>query len=287
MIRHGSLYFIRIGWAMSNSPKRKRRHYGEDTVGVNLLSFFSTSDDKSASNISVDDRGPSSSALPATNIKRSRDYSKYKQVCLLCSSDKNKQERAILSRGGAYQIERHRNALHPDLAITEVTKKVVQADHSSVPESIRRMLRSALAESKLPRQTTLTCTAGSIRTSTQPADVDVPNQDSCTRSEFVTIEKQAFEDKVLQMIEKLNRKVDSLKEGSSTSRAIDLPLPKFDEGMREPYQKMNEWRQVSNIIELVRAIKCLELYPLSNEDRADFADGFRSHPKVRNVLQFI
>lgn len=70
----------------------------------------------------------------STNINEgrgTRDYSKNKRVCLLCakSEDTKLKNRAILSRGGDYQINRHKNSSHPSIPLPEVKSKIVPINH--------------------------------------------------------------------------------------------------------------------------------------------------------------
>ncbi len=84
---------------------RKRPHSEDnDTVPIPgkvspnlLISFFKPS--------CTNEKAPKK----APEVKKKRDYSKYKQVCLLCANSEKKKmrEASILSRGSTYQMERH------------------------------------------------------------------------------------------------------------------------------------------------------------------------------------
>ena len=108
------------------------------------------------------------------------------------------------------------------------------------------------------------------------------NQIQKDLSDFVTVTSQTFEEKMVHMIEKLSKKVDNLKQvtppmgprNTGTSETVSgLLMDKFNENMKEPHLKMKEWKKVGNIVELVNAIDCLELYPLSSKDQEEFEDG--------------
>lgn len=213
--------------------------------------------------------------------KKKRDYSKYKQVCLLCAnSDKKKvREASILSRGAAYQVERHRKRNHNSLSTKEMTLKIVSIDHAAVPKNVRELALKAPVtkpnthvdisnkEGQVSHQKELAVNKEQINKGT-PVQRDM--------EAFVKITKQSFEEKMITMVERLNAKVDKLSHGSTTSfstRPTSTISSKFSEEMRDAYGKMKEWRNVANIIELVNSVNDLQIYPLSDSDTDDFFNG--------------
>jgi hypothetical protein len=188
-----------------------------------------------------------------------RDYSKNKRVCLLCakSDDTKLKNRAILSRGGDYQINRHKNSTHPSIPLAEVKSNIVPINHISVPKSVRA--KSCIVPAKPPpaRNPDAEVTTGNDKSSSDDDIEEDDNNDNhkietmatsnlqnnktvnsqsqrtessgrCSAitadttlqtnlSNFVTVTKQTFEEKVISMIEKLSIKVDNLKEASSTT----------------------------------------------------------------------
>ncbi len=90
------------------------------------------------------------------------------------------------------------------------------------------------------------------------------------------VTKPDFEQRMLEMVEKLNRKADSL----ATSSSPTLPggsstfTNAISKEMKECYDKMKEWKNIMDIVELVRSINCLSLNPLMpNGGFALFTDG--------------
>ena len=91
---------------------------------------------------------------------------------------------------------------------------------------------------------------------------------------FVEISKPKFEEKIINLVENLSRKVHKLSITSSWQSQqtnpplMSIPSSGFSHTMKETYGKMKEWKNVKNIIELVNSIDCLSLYPalLGGED---------------------
>ena len=68
-----------------------------------------------------------------------RDHSKSKRVCLLRAKSDNLKikKKAILSRGGDYQVNRHKKSVHSSVPLAEVKSNIVPINHILVPKSIR------------------------------------------------------------------------------------------------------------------------------------------------------
>lgn len=196
-----------------------------------------------------------------------RDYSKNKRVCLLCAKNEDPKikKKAILSRGGDYQINRHKKSVHSTVALAEVKKNIVPMNHISVPKSVRTR-KGLLPTAPIPSQEAqvkepnVEVTMGNVESSLCSVSSDdnseedgdnendkietmetsnlqnekttcspsVPSQ--CTvnatlqtdLSNFVTVSKQTFEEKVITMIEKLSNKVDDLKEASTSRKTAGM-----------------------------------------------------------------
>lgn len=254
-----------------------------ESSSSSILSFFKKRDSNEAG-------CKQTNALTKTKAtegrKHKRDYGKYKVVCLLCakSSKPKVMKGSILARGGEYQIERHRKSNHSTITKNEMSSNIVSLDHVSVPKSVRE-LEIPKPSVKPAKKTTLeTIDEASEDQCTEKTNFDQSKESEDTAltgvrlqkdlTDFVTVTKQSFEEKVLTMIEKINHKVDNLKEVSASPGASTTIVPShFSKEMKEPYLKMQEWRKVSNIVELVNAIECLELYPLSNKDKGVFEEG--------------
>ena len=81
---------------------------------------------------------------------------------------------------------------------------------------------------------------------------------------YVEVSKPDFEQKMLEMMEKLNRKVDSLATSSSPTfqrGASSTFTNAFSKEMKQCYDKMKELKNVKDIAELVQSIDCLSLNP--------------------------
>ena len=194
-----------------------------------------------------------------------RDYSKNKKVCLLCAkSDVSKlRDRAILSRGGDYQINRHKTSCHLSIPLPEVSRNIVSINHISVPKSIRAK-KSVVPDIQPVRKPDAEVTTRDDKSlnsdNTEKNDnnetendqiekmatsdeilINSPAQhtESSSRgststasttlqtdlSSFVKVTKQTFEEKVITMIEKLSNKVDNLKEARSTTAGNIIVSP--------------------------------------------------------------
>lgn len=100
---------------------------------------------------------------------------------------------------------------------------------------------------------------------------------------YVQISKPEFEEKMLGIVEKISIKLDnlSISNGSvcsstqASSSLMSAPSDGFSEDMRTSYDKMKEWKGVKNIVELVRSVDCLTLYPLPTDEDMDgiFKEG--------------
>ena len=93
---------------------------------------------------------------------------------------------------------------------------------------------------------------------------------------FFQSTKPDFEEKVLGMPENLSKKVDNLKPSKAPlagPSATSLPSTTFAEEMASCYEKMQEWRNVKNIVELVSCIDSLALYPLDNTVDIELFNG--------------
>jgi hypothetical protein len=84
---------------------------------------------------------------------------------------------------------------------------------------------------------------------------------------------------MLEMVESISRKVDrlSISSGSSTQQGSSPSILTYSDGftkqMKESYSKMKEWKNVKNLVEMVRKIECLTLFPLPAEDMDIFKDS--------------
>lgn len=200
----------------------------------------------------------------STNINEgrgTRDYSKNKRVCLLCakSEDTKLKNRAILSRGGDYQINRHKNSSHPSIPLAEVKSNIVPINHISVPKSVKAKKSvvpaipppvrkpdaevttgdnkssscsdddseeddnnendqiETMATSNLQNEETINSQSQRTENSGRGSAITADRTLQTDLSNFVTVTKQTFEEKVISMIEKLSNKVDNLKDASSTT----------------------------------------------------------------------
>ena len=93
---------------------------------------------------------------------------------------------------------------------------------------------------------------------------------------FIQSTKPDFEEKVLGMLETLTKKVDSLKSSKTPlpgPSATSLPSTAFAEEMESCYKKMQEWRKIKNIVELVGSIDSLALYPLDSTVDIELFNG--------------
>ena len=93
---------------------------------------------------------------------------------------------------------------------------------------------------------------------------------------FIQSTKPDFEEKVLGMLENLSKKVDNLKSSKTPlpgSSATPLPSTTFAKEMESSYKKMQEWRNVKNIVELVSSIDSLALYPLDSMVGVELFNG--------------
>ena len=73
--------------------------------------------------------------------KRKRDYSKYKQICLLCAKSEKLtvKNSSVLSQGGDYQVRRHRNSNHTALTLKDMKKHILPINQISVPQHAREL----------------------------------------------------------------------------------------------------------------------------------------------------
>ena len=100
---------------------------------------------------------------------------------------------------------------------------------------------------------------------------------------FIRSTKPDFEEKVLGMLENLSKKVDNLKSSKTPlpgSRATPLPATTFAKEMESSYKKMQEWRNVKNIVELVSSIDSLALYPLDSMVDVELFNRGWGHPQM-------
>ena len=51
--------------------------------------------------------------------------------------------------------------------------------------------------------------------------------------------------------------------------------PQMD-AMKESYLQLNKWKNVNNIVELVKEIDCLQLYPLVDREKDEFYRNSRA-----------
>eukprot|EP00794_Sanderia_malayensis_P001913 gene1913-2171_t len=209
---------------------------------------------------------------------------------------------AILSRGASYQVERHRSRNHPSLSTKEMDLKIVATDHIAVPKGVRELAVKGAQKVELPNtkkdlsekpknvnmsednnekdpinntdQETLT---------TQRKEVTLKNKVPISTGatlqkdigSFVTITKQTFEEKMLNLVEKLSHKVDHLSKVSNSQATANISsiCSTSSKEMRDAYDNMKTWKKVSNIVELVNGIEHLELYPLTSTDKDEFLEG--------------
>ncbi len=83
---------------------------------------------------------------------------------------------------------------------------------------------------------------------------------------YIEVTRPDFEQRMLEMMEKMNRKVDSLATSSSSQTfqgGASTFTNAFSKEMKQCYDKMKEWKNVKDIVELVRSIDCLSLTPHS------------------------
>ena len=93
--------------------------------------------------------------------------------------------------------------------------------------------------------------------------------------QFIHIQTPSTEEKLLSMVEKLTKKVHKPAVTSHASISNQLPIPssQFSNHMKESYEHMAEWKQLSNLVELVGHVNELELYPMSKDDEDEFIAG--------------
>ena len=91
---------------------------------------------------------------------------------------------------------------------------------------------------------------------------------------FFQVPTKDVQTKILEEMEKLSRKIDKLTNNQKTG----APFPAVtthvqDSEMSQSYKNMLEWREVSNLIELVNAVEHLALYPMNAGEFEDFEQG--------------
>ena len=256
-----------------------------ETSGSSILSFFKKRDSSEAGHKQTHNL---TQKKATKEKKQKRDYGKYKVVCLICAKSSKPKviKSSILSRGGEYQIERHCKSIHPKIAKSEKSNNIVSLDHVLVPKSVRELEtpKAAINPARKAMPEAFLIVSTNDASADQCTEIDNSKQGKDTEltgtrlqtdlTEFVTVREQSFEEKILTMMEKINNKVDNLKQVSTSAGDCNTIEPSlFSKDMKEPYLKMQEWRKVSNIIELVNAIDCLEIYPLSSKDTDVFEEG--------------
>lgn len=77
-----------------------------------------------------------------TQKVQKRDYTKYKQVCLVCAKNSKLKDKSlsVISRGGPHQIKRHHSRNHPSLSLSDMKRQIVPLEHVSVPKGIRALV---------------------------------------------------------------------------------------------------------------------------------------------------
>ena len=119
-------------------PAIRAKKPAADTSGTSIHSFFKKRDSNEAGRKQTNG---STQKKATKGNKQKRDYAKYKVVCLLCakSSKPKVMKSSILSRGGEYQIERHRKSIHPSITKSEMSNNIAPLDHVLIPKSVREL----------------------------------------------------------------------------------------------------------------------------------------------------
>ena len=83
--------------------------------------------------------------------------------------------------------------------------------------------------------------------------------------------------RMIEMLQKLSKKVDMLTNQSKIGPLFPGLATSTSKGaeneMSQCYQKMKQWREVRNLVELVNQVEDLCLYPMNTEEIEDFKEG--------------
>ena len=96
-------------------------------------------------------------------------------------------------------------------------------------------------------------------------------------NDFIQTNPSDTQTRMITMIEKLSRKVDKLANQPKTGLLVPgLPSSSrnvAENEMSRSYQKMKQWREVKNLLELVSEVEDLSLYPLNTDEMEEFKEG--------------